>query len=250
MARARLIKPGFYKNEQLAECSLLARFIFPGLWMLADRRGRLEDRPKRLKADLLPYDDADVGALLDELAANGLLIRYEVDGARLVQIVNFEKHQNCHAREVDSVLPPPACDATTVGKHSLGSAKAVAVIALAVPSPAEALNPNPLTEADTEAENPARAAPASVRADVWTKWLRYKGKQKADTVALQARHLDEWSAEGKDPNAIIEESIRNGWKGLFAGKGPPSRRAGSTLSAVGQRTADNLSEWLNGTDGP
>ena len=35
MARARNIKPGFYKNEDLAECSLTARFIFPGLWMLA-----------------------------------------------------------------------------------------------------------------------------------------------------------------------------------------------------------------------
>jgi hypothetical protein len=208
--------------------------------MLADRRGRLEDRPKRLKADLLPYDDADVGALLDELVMQGLLVRYQSGDMRLIQIVSFEKHQNCHVREPESAYPAPQEAVPSTGpapdKNSSG--------------PAEALNPNPLTEADTEAENPARAAPASVRADVWTKWLRYKGKQKADTVALQARHLDEWSAEGKDPNAIIEESIRNGWKGLFAGKGPPSRRAGSTLSAVGQRTADNLSEWLNGTDGP
>jgi hypothetical protein len=254
MARARLIKPGFYKNEQLAECSLLARFIFPGLWMLADRRGRLEDRPKRMKADLLPYDAADVDTLLDELAAAGLLVRYSVDVVRLVQIVSFEKHQKCHAREVDSALPaqPERCldDDGCLEKHNLGTPKSVAGTALAMVSPAEAeaLTPNPNTEA--EAENPTRAAPASVRADVWAKWLRYKGKQKTDTVALQARHLDEWSAEGKDPNAIIEESIRNGWKGLFAGKGPPPRRAGSTLSAVGQRTADNLSEWLNGTDGP
>jgi hypothetical protein len=71
--RARIIKPGFYANEQLAECSLLARFIFPGLWMLADRRGRLEDRPKRIKATLLPYDDGNVDELLDELANAGLL---------------------------------------------------------------------------------------------------------------------------------------------------------------------------------
>ncbi|MCX8018393.1 MAG: hypothetical protein N2690_10910, partial [Rhodocyclaceae bacterium] len=58
--RARNIKPGFYKNEDLAECSVWARLIFPGLWMMADRDGRLEDRPKRIKAELLPFDAVDV----------------------------------------------------------------------------------------------------------------------------------------------------------------------------------------------
>jgi len=48
MARSRNIKPGFFRNEMLAECSPLARLLFAGLWCLADRFGRLEDRPKRI----------------------------------------------------------------------------------------------------------------------------------------------------------------------------------------------------------
>ena len=64
--RARNIKTGFYKNDQLAECSLAARLLFPGLWMMADRDGRLEYRPKRIKAEVFPYDDVDVSALVGE----------------------------------------------------------------------------------------------------------------------------------------------------------------------------------------
>ncbi len=107
MARARNIKPGFYKNEDLAECSIWARFIFPGLWMLADREGRLEDRPKRIKGELLPFDSQDAEPLLTELAARGFIERYEVAGRAFIQIVAFSKHQNPHHREAESSIPAP-----------------------------------------------------------------------------------------------------------------------------------------------
>ena len=55
MARAKNIKPGFFTNEQLAECSFAARLLFVGLWTLADREGRLEDRPRRIRAQVFPY---------------------------------------------------------------------------------------------------------------------------------------------------------------------------------------------------
>jgi len=43
--RSRNIKPGFFMNELLPEIELLGRLLFIGLWLLADREGRLEDRP-------------------------------------------------------------------------------------------------------------------------------------------------------------------------------------------------------------
>ena len=90
--RARNIKPGFYKNDQLAECSLAARLLFPGLWMMADREGRLEYRPKRIKAEVFPYDDVDVSALVGELAREGLVVEYEVGGTAYLWITGFKKH--------------------------------------------------------------------------------------------------------------------------------------------------------------
>lgn len=105
--RARNIKPGFFKNEELSECSPWARLCFIGLWQLADREGRLEDRPKRIKGELFAFDCFDVEPLLDELALHGFIVRYAVGGHRLIQVSQFHKHQSPHHMERPSVLPPP-----------------------------------------------------------------------------------------------------------------------------------------------
>ena len=107
MARVRNLKPGFFKNEDLAECSSWARLCFAGLWTIADREGRLEDRPKRIKGELFPMDSIEVGPLLDELQARGFIFRYAYQGQEFIQIIQFHKHQNPHFREPQSVIPSP-----------------------------------------------------------------------------------------------------------------------------------------------
>lgn len=104
--RTRDIKPGFYLNEDLAECSCWARLIFPALWMLADREGRLEYRPKRIKAEILPYDGEDMVALIGELETHRLVKRYKVDGKEYLWIPTFLRHQKPHPNEKPSILPP------------------------------------------------------------------------------------------------------------------------------------------------
>ena len=122
MARARNIKPGFFSNDVLAECEPLARLLFAGLWTIADREGRLEDRPKRIKAELLPYDDCNIDALLDALHSKGFILRYSVENQQLIQILAFTKHQNPHKNEVHSTLPQPEQHSTSTvqaqDKHS------------------------------------------------------------------------------------------------------------------------------------
>jgi hypothetical protein len=103
--RARNIKPGFFENEDLAEVEPFGRLLFAGLWMLADREGRLEDRPKRIKGTLFPYDNCDVDRLLDDLQRFNFIKRYEVAGKRYIQVTAFSRHQNPHPHEKDSVIP-------------------------------------------------------------------------------------------------------------------------------------------------
>lgn len=107
MARARNIKPGFFTNDLIAEIPALGRLLFQGLWCHADREGRLEDRPKKIKAEILPYDDCDVDQLLNALHSRGFILRYAVDGRRYIQVVNFTKHQNPHVKESASEIPAP-----------------------------------------------------------------------------------------------------------------------------------------------
>jgi hypothetical protein len=107
MARARGIKPSFFRNADLMEFPFEARLLFIGLWTLADREGRLEDRPKQIKVDIFPGDDVDCNGLLDLLASTDMLIRYQVGGKRYLQVCNFTKHQNPHRDERASTLPTP-----------------------------------------------------------------------------------------------------------------------------------------------
>jgi hypothetical protein len=117
MARARNIKPGFFVNDELAELPALCRLLAVGLPCIADRDGRLEDRPKRIKAMLLPYDDFDVNDALDALAAVGFVQRYATEEKQYIQIVKFSKHQNPHKNEAPSSIPAP-------DKHSTSTRQA------------------------------------------------------------------------------------------------------------------------------
>lgn len=104
MPRARNIKPGCFKNEDLVSPPPLTRILFIGLWTLADRDGRLEDRPMRVKLEILPGDNCNVDAMLNELASKGFIVRYEAGGQKCIQVVNFAKHQNPHPGKY-----PPTC---------------------------------------------------------------------------------------------------------------------------------------------
>ena len=106
MPRIRSIKPEFFQDEDIAALSPLDRLVFVGLWTQADREGRLEDRPTRLKIQIAPYDDFDMAACLDRLIAAGFLIRYPVGERSYLLVRSFLKHQRPHPSEQASVLPP------------------------------------------------------------------------------------------------------------------------------------------------
>lgn len=104
--RARGIKPGFFKNEELMECAYEARLLYIGLWCLADRRGRMEYRPKRIKFELFPGDNVDVESMVQALCKHGFIRIYSVNGTTYLDIPTFEKNQSPHKNEKDSELPP------------------------------------------------------------------------------------------------------------------------------------------------
>ncbi|HBP27925.1 MAG TPA: hypothetical protein DD666_00735 [Advenella kashmirensis] len=107
MARARNIKPGFFTNDNLADINPLGRLLFIGLWTICDRSGRLEDRHRKIKAEVLPYDNCDADELLSELEKHGFILRYTSGDDRYIQVLNFNKHQNPHVKETESTIPAP-----------------------------------------------------------------------------------------------------------------------------------------------
>jgi hypothetical protein len=113
MPRARNIKPGLFKNEILGTADPNLTLLFISLWCLADREGRLEDRPERIKAETFPYRPSiDIEGSLNELQRKEFIIRYKVGNLKVIQVKEFCKHQSPHHTEKKSVLPP--CDSNSL----------------------------------------------------------------------------------------------------------------------------------------
>lgn len=144
VARSRNIKPGFFDDEGLAELGAECMVLFAGLWTLADREGRLEDRPKRIKARVLPYFDVDVGVLLAGLHEHGFIVRYEVDGQQYIQVTNFGKHQTPHIKEAASTIPAP-------DKHGANTGAAPPDSLNRIPDTGFLIPDSPLSDSDAPA---------------------------------------------------------------------------------------------------
>lgn len=110
MARARNIKPSFFTNDELGDVNPLARLLFIGMWTIADFKGCFEYKPKRLKVQLLPYDDCDIEELVTDLEKSGFISKYTVQGRQYIKALNFTKHQNPHKNERESGSEIPDID--------------------------------------------------------------------------------------------------------------------------------------------
>lgn len=110
--RIRTIKPEFFNHDGLydleQETGLPIRVAYAGLWCAADREGRFEWQPRRLKPKLLPYDNLDFSRVLDALATRGFIVKYELDGVVYGHIPSFSSHQVINNRERESTLPNPS----------------------------------------------------------------------------------------------------------------------------------------------
>jgi hypothetical protein len=111
--RTRLIKPAFFDNELLSDLPHAARLLFIGLWCMADREGRLEDRPRKIRGEVFPFEPStDIDALLWRLHATGFIVRYSVEGTDFIQVINFKRHQSIHSNEAPSEIPEAQKGAT------------------------------------------------------------------------------------------------------------------------------------------
>lgn len=110
----RAIQDTVGTSESLASLSHLAERLWWRILALSDPWGRLDARPRKLRAACYPMlpqiTDADAGRCLLELQDAGRIIVWEKDGQHIVQIVDFEKNQPREAfrkRPPESRYPQP-----------------------------------------------------------------------------------------------------------------------------------------------
>jgi len=219
--RARNLKPGFFQNEYLAELPPLARILFCGLWCSADRHGRLEYRPKKIKAEILPYDDVDVAHLVGDLEASPdrFIYRYMVAGREYIQISNFSSHQEPHPREKELWPAPEIAEPAACQQASSNLPETCQNRFLSSSLNPSSLNPSSLNPSSPEkpsgncsAKKPPKGCGYSSdflefwktyprkqeKGSAWRAWLaRLKEGAKPDQLILAARHYALFVA-GKD----------------------------------------------------
>jgi hypothetical protein len=207
--RARNVKPSLFKNEFLATSDPLNTIIFEGLWCMADKEGRLEDRPRKIHLEInagRAYEGTE--AALAWLAEQGFILRYAHGADRYIQVVNFHKHQNPHPREAESVIPAPGLAIDATPRQDQGNA-----LALSSPALSPSLIPSSLIPESSLFE---REPVAGLDLQAWNRWEAYKRAirkpiKPASLLAAQRK----LAGFGSDQAAVVEHSVANGYTGLW-----------------------------------
>ena len=242
MARSRNIKPGFFTNDALAELPPLTRLLFIGLWTLVDRDGRIEDRPKKIKAECMPYDDMDPDQALGALAGAGFVVRYQADGVRCIQVQNWCRHQNPHIKEGPSTLPAP-------DKHHTSTVQApdetqpLPALARLIPDSGflipDSLPLIPDAKEKTKATRKrATPCPDGVTEGTWEDWLTLRKAKRAPVTDTVVREAGKEAAKaGLSLDAFFRVWCARGSQGLQADWLKPNERGKPEV----------LSKWIKGT---
>jgi len=111
MARIRTIKPALFTSRTVSAYSDALFRTFTGLLCYVDDKGRGEDDPDLIKANVAPrlkrVTPRVIDAHLAELAAEAdpPVCRYDVDGVRYLHLLGFGDHQRIN-RPTPSRIPP------------------------------------------------------------------------------------------------------------------------------------------------
>jgi hypothetical protein len=213
----RILREGILTSPRVAKLGWPEEVFYRRLMSVVDDFGRYYADPGMLRAACYPRQlskvtDPDIGKWTRNLAEAGLVRVYPAqDGESYIELLDFRQQARAKASKFPEQSSTCVADATQTTSTSVAPAPVFGDVSV-----------------DGGGDERARAAPTpgAVRPEVWERWRKYKGKQKPDSIALQAKRLDEWAAAGLDVNAIIETSIANGWAGLF----PPDGRASASVT--------------------
>lgn len=236
--RIRTVKPAFFKDEDLADLPPLTRLLFQGLWLMADRDGRLENRPRLIKAEVLPYDDCDIDQMLEALAEKRFIVRYTINERACIFIPGFKTHQRISGKEADcsSELPPPPgeWEAAEQQRGSVGEAPEK--------HPGSQEGKGKGRERGTGKEKAAQAAAIPIPEDLKANeseirdWLIFKAEKQQTykgTKGLEALWRMIRAIPAGQRRAAVDNSMANNYAGLFVPKGGRDGKTGNSFRANG-----------------
>jgi hypothetical protein len=246
MARIRTIKPNHVNDKELAKITLGAHLMWILSWCFSDDEGVIENDPILLKSQLFPRRTdvrvEQVEQWIDQLVKARYMIPFTHKGESYLLQRTFSTHQKIDRKQ------PSKIDSTT--------------IRLLLDDSSETQQPcivkeSIVEESKGEEKKPDKPDPIIVEypfsinfLNFWKNWKNYKKSQFKFIFKTpeteQAALLDlVKKSSGKEETAIemIQQSMANGWKGIFELKNYQNGQSNSNNNQ--QRTGKITGEQLD-----
>lgn len=113
----RMIDSSMWSNENFAALPAMARLLQIGMINHADDQGRVKANPMYLSKEIFPYDrvaPTNVTKWLEQMAGNGTIILYAVEGKQYAQLTKWWEYQSLQYAAPSEYPPPPHLE----GSHS------------------------------------------------------------------------------------------------------------------------------------
>ncbi len=218
MARKRMIDPEFWLDEDITSLDFEYRLFYIGTWNFADDYGVLENSPKKLKAQVFPYDDVDCEKMLKKLIDLKRLIPFEKQGKNWLYIGKFLKYQRV---DKPSKNRNPEAPKDIVGEDSLSTQELLG------------------DEVKRSKENISKEnieLPIWLNKKAWEAWVQDRKdrnkKLTSKAIELQLKKLESFGIENH--TQVIKNAIENGWQTFY-----PLKDKNHRVVAIHKRDLEN-----------
>lgn len=245
---SRILKESICSSDSINELSSFEETFFYRLIVNCDDYGRFDARPAILKARLFPLKDRvtlkNIEDALVKLAEVGCVKLYRVDSKPFLYLPAWEVHQNVRAKKSRYPEPSEENEKETYARKEKTSERNMHTsenicMQMYADDCKCSRNPNPNPNPNSESESYSGNARVDAALEEYKSFRKEIKRPLTDrAMQLAVKKLDTIAPDDPDRKiAIIEQSIVNGWIGLF-----PLKNEQQT--AENEDRYDDLKEWV------
>ena len=213
----RILKESIRTSDSINELSWFEEVLFYRLIVSCDDYGRFDGRVAIIKGTCFPLKNVtnkNIEDALNKLVSVGLVRHYEVEEKPYLQLPAWQSHQNIRAKKSRYPSPEEGTDITSDNscKHMYADVNTSNQMQANVP----VIQSNPNTNPYTESESYTGDSRLDVAFDEYIRFRKQIKKPMTDrAIQLAVGKLQKMSDDVEEQIAIINQSIMNGWSGLF-----------------------------------
>lgn len=171
----RILKESICTSDSVDKLSWFEEVVFYRLIVNCDDYGRMDGRPKLLRARLFPLKsvtDKQISDAVQSLRTAGIVDLYYVDGRPFLQLRTWDKHQRVRAKQSKYPSPENACCQMSASRGQMSADDSVA------------LTNAPVIQSESESESESNTRDAQFGL-FWDAYPRKVGKIAAKKAFLK-----------------------------------------------------------------